>query len=132
MQIFRATLARSANGEGDAVFEDTLVSLQHARFGRLKFYSPPLAEIPNPAGNLHLAAYLPAGVPTSYGSCPHSKTESPLAEESLLRLQAIQLPWMAAVLKTPSFGAGIFHTCSRFKSYRVMASIPGLELSITQ
>ena len=65
MQDFRATLARSANDEGDALFEDKLVGLQHARFGRLKFYSPPLAEIPNPAGNLHLVAYLPADAHTA-------------------------------------------------------------------
>ena len=65
MQDFRATLARSANDEGDALFEDKLAVLQHARFGRLKFYSPPLAEIPSPAGNLHLVAYLPADAHTA-------------------------------------------------------------------
>jgi len=65
MQAFRAYLARSANDEGDALFEDKLVGLQHARFGRLRFYSPSLAEIPSPAGNLHLVAYLPADAHTA-------------------------------------------------------------------
>ena len=65
MQDFRATLARSANDDkGDALFEDKLAVLQRARFDRLKFYSPPLAEIPSPAGNLHLVAYLPADAHT--------------------------------------------------------------------
>ena len=49
---------------GRRLFEDKLAVLQHARFGRLKFYSPPLAEIPSPAGNLHLVAYLPADAHT--------------------------------------------------------------------
>ncbi|MBU1661553.1 MAG: hypothetical protein KKD28_08780, partial [Chloroflexi bacterium] len=65
MQTFRAYLARSVNGEGDALLDDKFIVLQHARFGRLKFYSPPLTEIPNPAGNLHLVAYLPADTHTT-------------------------------------------------------------------
>ena len=44
-----------------------LMKTKNIRRGRvlLKFYSPPLAEIPNPAGNLHLVAYLPADAHTA-------------------------------------------------------------------
>jgi len=64
MQPFCAALAQNASPGQDAVFEDKSVTLQHQRFGQIKFYSPPLAEIPSPAGSLHLIAYLPADQPT--------------------------------------------------------------------
>ncbi|GAB4501162.1 MAG: hypothetical protein Fur0035_07030 [Anaerolineales bacterium] len=65
MQPFCAYFARSANDESEALFENESVVLQNAHFGRLKFYSPPLTEIPSPAGNLHLIVYLPADTPTA-------------------------------------------------------------------
>ncbi|PJB65484.1 MAG: hypothetical protein CO094_10010 [Anaerolineae bacterium CG_4_9_14_3_um_filter_57_17] len=60
MQALRDYLARSADNKQETLFEDVFVALRHARFGELRFFSPPLTPVASPAGSLYLVAYLPA------------------------------------------------------------------------